>query len=460
MNQRMKHLLPNDQCVIMKRTAFFEDANTVLTLLYQPLIGMKSVALYQALWREHGARSSQTAFSHHHLMGILNMSLDEIYEARQKLEGIGLLKTFKQDETYRTYYYVLRKPLSSYQFFDNPTLTILLEHHIGKEAHQALKQQLAPSQQLDQAIDEVTAHFDDVFTTVKHLRQPAKKTTEESIVMTSDLPLEWLYKMLTQQQIEPKQILTKSNLNYMERVSKIYDVDYLELEKALLWAINEEMAFDRQEFLDMCKDIYYNKHGSVPPRLYAKQDVETEHNEAQQVEVEHSAQPSDAESKQAKLIEHFNTITHRELLEDYATSGLASMKEVDMLTNVMEEHGLNQPVMNVLVHYVLNKNGNKLNRNYIETIAAHWSREGIETAQQAIELAKQEHKLYQTWQQKKQRQGSKQSNSKKSSEVIPKWFKEQKQKKQSEDQSNDQQEAETQDEDLAAFFKSFSQPKQ
>nr|WP_279588343.1 DnaD domain protein [Alkalibacillus almallahensis] len=136
------------------------------------------------------------------------------------------------------------------------------------------------------------------------------------------------------------------------------------------------------------------------------------------------------------------------------------MKEVDMLTSVMEEHGLNQPVMNVLVHYVLNKNGNKLNRNYIETIAAHWSREGIETAQQAIELAKQEHKLYQTWQQKKQRQGSKQSNSKKSSEVIPKWFKEQKQKKQSEDQSNDQQEAETQDEDLAAFFKSFSQPKQ
>ncbi|MET3682612.1 replication initiation and membrane attachment protein [Alkalibacillus flavidus] len=456
MQDRMKHLLPNDQCVIMKRTAFFEDVHAVLTLLYQPLIGMKSVALYQMLWREHDARSSQ--LSHHHLMGLLNMSLDDVYEARQKLEGIGLLKTFKHDDTYRTYYYVLRRPVSAYQFFDHPTLSILLEHHVGKETHQSLQQRLAPTPQLDQSVEDVTVHFDDVFTTLKHKRQPVQETQDESLVINTELPLEWLYKMLTQQQIEPKHILTNANLSYMEKVIKIYDVDYLELEKALLWAINEDAVFDRQEFLDMCKDIYHKKHGSVPPRLYAK-------HEAMEETQPESTQPQEktTATKQERLVQHFNQITHRELLEDYASSGLASMKEVDMLTQVMEEHGLTQPVMNVLVHYVLNKNAKKLNRSYIETIAAHWSREGIKTAEQAMNLAKQEHKMYQTWQQKKQQRSSaKQSPSKKSNEVIPKWFKQQKEQKQKQSQAtpNEEQQSEERDEELEAFFKSFSQPKQ
>lgn len=62
--------------------------------------------------------------------------------------------------------------------------------------------------------------------------------------------------MLTQQQIKAQLILTQPNIEYIEKMIKIYDVDYLELEKALIWAVNEQQEFDRKEFQDMCKDIF------------------------------------------------------------------------------------------------------------------------------------------------------------------------------------------------------------
>ncbi|WP_307066721.1 replication initiation and membrane attachment family protein [Alkalibacillus filiformis] len=456
MQERMKHLLPNDQLKIIKQTTFFEDADSVLTLLYQPLIGMESVSVFQALWREADSSSSQSQNSHHYLMSILDITLDDLYEARKKLEGIGLLKTFKEEGSVRTFYYLIRRPASAYQFFENPTLSVLLEHHVGKDVFQQLQKKLAPKPTVSSSVEEVTHHFDDVFTTVAHKKQPPKKDSDESVAIKTDLPLEWLYKMLTQQKVEPKNILTNHNLNYMEKIIKIYDVDYLELEKALLWAVNEDAEFDRQEFLDMCKDIYYKKHGSVPPRLYTKGQVQE--SEEQPKDTNINQQP---ESKEELIIQHFNDITHRELLEDHSNSGVASMKEVEMITDLMEEHGLSQPVMNVLVHYVLRKNGNKLNRNYIDTIAAHWSREGVTTAKTAMDMAKREHKMYQTWQQKKQQKQQKQSKTAgKSKEVLPKWFKEQKQQQTEKEPEQKTEDSEAKNEELTEFFKSFSQSKQ
>ncbi|GAA0456421.1 replication initiation and membrane attachment family protein [Alkalibacillus silvisoli] len=457
--ERMKHLLPNDQMQIIKQTTFFEDADSVLTLLYQPLIGKESVALYQALWRSSTSQLSQSQISHHYMMSLLNITLDDLYEARKKLEGIGLLKSFKEEDSFRTFYYLLRRPVSAFQFFDHPTLSVLLEHHVGKEAHQQLQKRLAPKPSISSNVEDVTLSFDDVFTTVAHKKQPPKREADESLVIQTDLPLEWLYKMLTQQQIEPKNILTNANLNYMEKIIKIYDVDYLELEKALLWAVNEDAGFDRQEFLDMCKDIYYKKHGTVPPRLYTKGQA----HKVGQDEVVEATSNEQPESKQNQLIQHFDQITHRELLEDHSSSGIASMKEIEMITNLMEEHGLSQPVMNVLVHYVLKKNGNKLNRNYMDTIAAHWSREGVNTAKAAMDMAKKEHHMYQTWQQKKKQKQQKSTS--KSKEVLPKWFKEQKQQKnepQKTDENKKLEDSKIEDsnEDLEAFFKSFSQSKQ
>ena len=56
----------------------------------------------------------------------------------------------------------------------------------------------------------------------------------------------------------------------------------------------------------------------------------------------------------------------------------------------MIDVGLQPAVVNVLVDYVLKKNNNKLTQAFVETIASQWKRCNIETASEAIELARKE----------------------------------------------------------------------
>ena len=65
-------------------------------------------------------------------------------------------------------------------------------------------------------------------------------------------------------------------------------------------------------------------------------------------------------------------------------------KELKILEYLVVDMGLQPAVVNVLIDYVLKKNNNKLVQSYVETIAAQWKRCNIETAKEAIELARKE----------------------------------------------------------------------
>ena len=77
---------------------------------------------------------------------------------------------------------------------------------------------------------------------------------------------------------------------------------------------------------------------------------------------------------------------------------------------------LQPAVVNVLVDYVLKKNNNKLNKDFVEAIASQWKRCKIETVQEAMELAKKENSKY-----NKKIESTKTKTSSKKDEV-PEWF--------------------------------------
>src|SRR5699024_1669380 len=102
---------------------------------------------------------------HHSLMNYLNVSLDRIYDMRLKLEGIGLLKTYEQNnEENRVYVYELFSPFSPSEFFQDVMLTELLYHHLGEAKFKVLKDHY---DKIDKRIigENVTASFQDVFQT-------------------------------------------------------------------------------------------------------------------------------------------------------------------------------------------------------------------------------------------------------------------------------------------------------
>src|SRR5690625_4533804 len=116
------------------------DYSISLTHLYQPLVGMQAIMLYQTLLNDIDLQSRDTVQTHHTLMNYLNSPFDDIYEARLKLEVIGLLKTYEhRKEDLKTYTYLLQSPFTPYYFLNDPMLSELLHHHLGDLKFSSLK---------------------------------------------------------------------------------------------------------------------------------------------------------------------------------------------------------------------------------------------------------------------------------------------------------------------------------
>lgn len=105
------------------------------------------------------------------------------------------------------------------------------------------------------------------------------------------------------------------------------------------------------------------------------------------------------ESKEKTILEeliHYLNVTEPELLLMDISGGKEVLSSEKELIASLEKV-LPRPVVNVLIQYVMLKTDKKLTKSYTEKIAAHWSRKGIETAEQAIEIAKKEHQGYTQW---------------------------------------------------------------
>src|SRR5690625_4083507 len=116
--QRISDILPIDGYQVQRRTALPTNYIASLTHLYQPLVGIEAISLYHLLLQESYLDTKKPLQTHHTLMNYLNVPLYRINEARLNLEGIGVLKTYREQTDDRdTYTYVLQAPFSPERFF-------------------------------------------------------------------------------------------------------------------------------------------------------------------------------------------------------------------------------------------------------------------------------------------------------------------------------------------------------
>ncbi|SIS51468.1 replication initiation and membrane attachment family protein [Salimicrobium flavidum] len=411
MKERIGEVTPKD-CYISLSASGLEDRTMVLSHLYQPIIGREAVSLFQFL--EGEARLSSEEATHHTLMSYLGLPLDRIYEARVQLEAIGLLKTYKKEEEDRiVYVYRLVPPFSAFQFFCDHMLSLLLIHEVGEEKFKKLKNSFAFSTIEMDGYEEVTASFGDVYSPVASLPEgidtEGESLPQQGIVLNdAPLDLEWLEKALQERMLPAKKILGKENSKLMQQLAVLYNMSTTDMEKALLWSVTDQNELDKDELKASCHDLGQQTKTVKKPENTPKESP------AEQGE---RKSPS---SKNEKFIHMLEDITPRELLEDVSNGSRASDQDVKLIRDVMTEQGLPKGVMNVLVHYVLLKTDMKLSKPYLEKIASHWARKNVKTVEQAMNMARAEHKKYQQWSKEKQ------MTKKRTTEVLPEWYKQQK----------------------------------
>ncbi|WP_091499931.1 replication initiation and membrane attachment family protein [Amphibacillus marinus] len=419
MHQSIGKLLPSDGYQIIGSYVLQADHYQAIYQLYQPIIGMHATALYMTLI--HIPSSKQLA-SHHYLMQLLNQPLTEIYQARLKCEAIGLIRTYQKDTDNDTVYqYSLNYPSIPADFLADDLLSQLLYHQIGEDKFNVLAGLYQDSANAKlQVGQEVTVPFTEVFqNSYLGLRQSDQAVTFDSQskgatpqLSKDSVDWSWLEQSLAARMLPLNKVLSEHNRKLIQQMVALYQLSNTQVEKAIQWSVTSEHELDREEFKQVCFDLVGTViSGSLSYNRREKAMIT----------------PVDSEkSKQDQFIERMEAISPKELLEDLANGNQAASQDLKMIATIMDNQGLNPGVMNVLIHYVMLKSDMKLSKSYLEKIASHWARKNVKTVQQAMTLAKSEHKKYQGWHTgKPTTKNYSKSNGRK--EIVPDWFKKQKQ---------------------------------
>ena len=102
-------------------------------------------------------------------MSSMRVDLETLLQAREKLEAIGLLKTYIKKGSVNSYVYELYSPLNSYEFFSNPILNTVLYNNVGKVEYERITTYYKlPKINLENYTN-ITCAFTDVFTPVTEL---------------------------------------------------------------------------------------------------------------------------------------------------------------------------------------------------------------------------------------------------------------------------------------------------
>lgn len=125
---------------------------TVLQLLYQPMIGSGAVSLYRLLHRQLPA--DRVGYSHWEVQRKLFLLMHvqpsdkgrrQLADGASRLEAVGLMQTkrlYMAETDEFVYLYYLLPPLLPYEFFDNQHLTLLLQDKVGKQMLLAIQSEL------------------------------------------------------------------------------------------------------------------------------------------------------------------------------------------------------------------------------------------------------------------------------------------------------------------------------
>lgn len=424
MEPHWKELVPGDRYYVQVEGPFNEGDQKVLTFLYQPLIGPICISLYMTLKNQIGEnRLTSEPTTHYYIMNLLDTNLADIYVARLKLEAIGLLETFvKNDEDYRTFIYVLKPPLAPNQFFTDGVLNIYLYQKIGREYYARLKSFFSDQDIPKEGFEKVTKEFQQVFHSAtnylpyqkdffedeqqKYFTKPTPKSLQ---IQPENFDYELLVEGLTRTMV-PTDSFTKEVKDAILKLAFLYGIDPIQMKNIVLGAIDDDNQINIDQLRKGARDWYTIEHKNQLPKLVDRIQSPLYHSNI-----------DEPKTKDERLIRYLETVSPRQLLEDLSDGSEPSQADLALIEDIMFQQKLNPGVVNVLIQYCLLKTDMKLSKSYVEKIASHWARKKIKTVQEAMELAKEEHRKYLEWQKNKKenKEGQRKAIRK---EKIPKWF--------------------------------------
>ena len=400
------NVLPADTYIVINKTVLSDQDRRILVMLYQPIIGSEAINLYFTLWSnlEQSEIMSQEC-NHHQLMTNMKKKLSDIIDSRERLEAIGLVKTYVKKGSINNYVYQLYSPCSASEFVSNPILNTSLYNNVGKiEYEKIISYFKMPKINLTN-YEEITSSFSDVFEVsrnsyVEYENSTIKRRYNNPLKINSKIDIDNIFSLIPEELFNVRS-LTKDVKELIYKLAFIYNLNEDNLNELIRNSLSDKRTIDKDKLRINCRNFYqFENNGKLPSLIFRSQP-------------EYLRKPVGDSSKRAKIIYTFETTTPYDFLYSKYHGIEPTKADLKILEYLALELDMKPGVINVLIDYVLRINDNKLTKSFIDTIAGQWKRKNIETVEEAMDIAEKEYK---------KRNKSKEVVIKNKVEKKPEWF--------------------------------------
>ena len=360
--------------IVTSASMLNDNDRKILTLLYQPLCGYGALALYFTLWSKYESIVTYNAkCDHKHLFANMDCTVEEFEKFRDKLEGLGLIKTLVKEGITPTYCYELYAPLSPESFFKHELLGTLLKQKLDDEDYEKLRALFVVHSNTNSEFYDVTHNFNEVYNLDMNDTKSLKSVIDDKEELAQrkngeikgNFSLEIFLMVLKENKIR-KSLINNSFVELMESMATLYRLDEYELCNILIASLEglgmqERINYDT--FKRKCFE--YRKVMKV-----SNKDVKALENKKSGI------------SKKAEMLEELEPFQFLRIKQGNVEPSKQDVKLVEDLSLMSK---LNPGVINVLLDYVMLNKQNTLPYNYVMKIASSLVRENITTAIEAME---------------------------------------------------------------------------
>lgn len=345
-----------------------------LNMLYQPLIGHEGVSLYLTLASDVKQLSLTRSTSLvSRILKITGMSLKSFNDALKRLEALKLVTTYMYQGDER-WLLEINPPLEPLRFFENGILNTLLKERLGEDDYSKTVLNYKIPVIKEESYKDVSARFGDVFEIVN--QGECFVAQAKSIVnKPSNRIFDWDYASFEQElgnyQI-PVKIITPKIKERIIQLGHLYQVDVL----TMLSIVRQSIAANTIN-LEMMAQLARNHYDLIEPAT-----IENVYRYA-------PVSPQQLGNVKDKHLYYLKSASPFEILQDHQGGVEPVKRDLQVVESIMTNLQLNVEVMNVLIEFTLMVCDNKIVKAFMETHGASWRRSKIETAEQAIEKARE-----------------------------------------------------------------------
>lgn len=347
-------------CRIVPPAMRSADSAGYLSVLYEPLIGLRARSVYDML----GAfcQGTQQCWGLEEILQMLELNQTRFEAERKHLEEYCLLETYT-DESRQYYEFRLQAPLCPEDFFRDEIFSRLYEQVMGKtrfdqakvlfgiterkNSLQNISSSLAESGMMEEWDAQKELDFMQNSGSVRDLQR---------------YPFDWTIFFDGMEMQIPNNLRTLHNRKRIARLANYYGIAEEDMKKYVFFCIRQNKTrIDFEELEDRLKKA-----------------TKRENTEARQAEVTLDMSPV--------LYLMKKTGKHIRLTQN----------EQSVLTRLTDEYEFPNEVVNTLVDYALKECRNQFNPKFIYAVANTWAREKIETPEAARAYIEQDKKARQT----------------------------------------------------------------